>query len=106
MDLVVELVDLHCLVEAAGLVVPLQLTEEVALADFQRCVEAAESTVPNALWRRLDWLSPCSSQRRLHRLTSSAMWRRLNRLSPNAFVEEAGLAGPSMVVGLLLVEQN
>jgi hypothetical protein len=46
MDLVVERVDLHCLVEAAGLAVPLQLAEEVALADFQRCVEAAESAVP------------------------------------------------------------
>jgi hypothetical protein len=34
--LAVELVDLHCLVEVAGLAVPLQLAEEVALADFQR----------------------------------------------------------------------
>jgi hypothetical protein len=46
MDLVVERVDLYCLVGVAGLAVPLQLTEEVALADFQRCVEAAESAVP------------------------------------------------------------
>jgi hypothetical protein len=46
MDLAVELVDLHCLVEAAGLAVPQQLAEEVSLADFQCCVEAAESAVP------------------------------------------------------------
>jgi hypothetical protein len=57
-------------VEEAGLAVPLQLAEEVASADFQRYVEAAESAVPQR------------------------------------FVEEAGLAGPAMVVGLLLVEQN
>jgi hypothetical protein len=41
MGLVVELVDLHCLVEVAGLAVPPRLAEEVALADFQRCVEEA-----------------------------------------------------------------
>jgi hypothetical protein len=41
MDLAVEPVDLHCLVEVAGLVVPLQLAEEVALADFQRFAEEA-----------------------------------------------------------------
>jgi hypothetical protein len=35
----VELVDLYCLVEVAGLAVPPRLVEEVALADFQRCVE-------------------------------------------------------------------
>jgi hypothetical protein len=46
MDLAVERVDLYCLVGAAGLAVFLQLAEEVALADFQRCVEAAESAVP------------------------------------------------------------
>jgi hypothetical protein len=39
MDLAVERVDLYCLAEAAGLAVPLQLAEEVALADFQHCVE-------------------------------------------------------------------
>jgi hypothetical protein len=41
MDLAVELVDLHCLVEVAGLVVPPRLVEEVALANFQRFVEEA-----------------------------------------------------------------
>jgi hypothetical protein len=41
MDLAVELVDLHCLVEVAGLAVPPQLAEKVALADFQRFVEEA-----------------------------------------------------------------
>jgi hypothetical protein len=41
MGLAVELVDLHCLVEVAGLAVPLQLAEEVALADFQHFVEEA-----------------------------------------------------------------
>jgi hypothetical protein len=41
MDLAIELVDLHYLVEVAGLAVPLQLAEEVALADFQRFVEEA-----------------------------------------------------------------
>jgi hypothetical protein len=46
MDLAVERVDLYCLVGVAGLAVPQQLAEEVALADFQRCVEAAESAVP------------------------------------------------------------
>jgi hypothetical protein len=39
MGLAVELVDLHCLVEVAGLTVPPRLVEEVALADFRRCVE-------------------------------------------------------------------
>jgi hypothetical protein len=34
MDSAVEPVGLHCLVEVAGLVVPLQLAEEVVLADF------------------------------------------------------------------------
>jgi hypothetical protein len=46
MDLAVERVDLCCLVGVAGLAVPPQLAEEVALADFQRCVEAADSVVP------------------------------------------------------------
>jgi hypothetical protein len=46
MDLAVELVDLYCLAGVAGLAVPLLLTEEVALADLQRFVEAAESAVP------------------------------------------------------------
>jgi hypothetical protein len=46
MDLAVELVDLHCLVEAAGLAVPPRPVEEVPLADFQHCVEAAGSAVP------------------------------------------------------------
>jgi hypothetical protein len=40
----VELVDLYCLVEVAGLAVPPRLEEEVALADFQRCVEEAGLT--------------------------------------------------------------
>jgi hypothetical protein len=70
MDLAVERVDLCCLVGVVGLAVPLQLTEEVALADFQRCVEAAESTVPQC------------------------------------FVEEAGLAGPAMVVEFPLPERS
>jgi hypothetical protein len=70
MDLAVERVDLYCLVGVAGLAVPLQLAEEVALADFQHCVEAAESAVPQR------------------------------------FVEEAGLAGPAMVVEFLLAEQS
>jgi hypothetical protein len=43
MDSAVELVDLYCLVEVAGLAVPPRLVEEVALADFQRCVEEAGS---------------------------------------------------------------
>jgi hypothetical protein len=37
----VELVDLYCLVEMAGLAVPPRLVEEVALAGFQRCVKEA-----------------------------------------------------------------
>jgi hypothetical protein len=41
MGLAVELVDLHCLVEVAGLAVPPQLAEEVALADYKRFVEEA-----------------------------------------------------------------
>jgi hypothetical protein len=41
MGLAVELVDLHCLAEVAGLAVPPGLVEEVALADFQRFVEEA-----------------------------------------------------------------
>jgi hypothetical protein len=41
MDWAAEPVDLHCLVEVAGLAVPLQLVEEVALADFQRFVGEA-----------------------------------------------------------------
>jgi hypothetical protein len=41
--LAVELVDLHCLVEVVGLAVPPQLAKEVALADFQHCVEEAGS---------------------------------------------------------------
>jgi hypothetical protein len=39
MGLAVELVDLHCIAEVAGLAVPQRLVEEVALADFQRFVE-------------------------------------------------------------------
>jgi hypothetical protein len=46
MDLAVGRVDLYCLAWVAGLAVLLQLTEEVALADFQHCAEAAESAVP------------------------------------------------------------
>jgi hypothetical protein len=41
MDLATEPVDLHCLVEVAGLAVPLQPAEEVASADFQHFVEEA-----------------------------------------------------------------
>jgi hypothetical protein len=41
MDLATEPVDLHCLVEVAGLAVPLQPVEEVASADFQHFVEEA-----------------------------------------------------------------
>jgi hypothetical protein len=82
MDLAVERVDLHCLVEAAELAVPLQLAEEVALADFQRCAEAAESAVP---------------QRFVEKAGSAG---------PQRFVEEAGLVGSAMVVGLLLVERS
>jgi hypothetical protein len=41
MDLAVESVDLNCLVELAGLAVPLQLAEDVVLVDFQRSVEEA-----------------------------------------------------------------
>jgi hypothetical protein len=41
MDMAAEPVDLHCLVGVAGLAVPLQLAEEVALAVFQRSVEEA-----------------------------------------------------------------
>jgi uncharacterized membrane protein len=37
----VELVDLQCLAEVAGLAVPPQLAEEVALYDFQRFAEEA-----------------------------------------------------------------
>jgi hypothetical protein len=40
----VELVDLYCLVEVAGLADPPHLVEEVALADSQRCVEKVGST--------------------------------------------------------------
>jgi hypothetical protein len=69
MDLAVERVDLCCLAGVAELAVPLQLAEEVALADFQRCVEAAESV-------------------------------------PQRFVEEAGLAGPAMVVEFPLAERS
>jgi hypothetical protein len=39
----VELVDLYCLVEVAGLAVPLRLVDEVALAGSQRYVEEAGS---------------------------------------------------------------
>jgi hypothetical protein len=46
MGLAVELVDLHCLAEVAGLAVPPQPAEEVALADFQHFAEVAESAVP------------------------------------------------------------
>jgi hypothetical protein len=82
MDLVVELVDLHCLVEAAGLAVHLQLAEEVALAGSQHFVEEAGLAVPLQLGEEV----------------ALAGFQR--------FVEEAGLVGPAMVVGLLLVEQN
>jgi hypothetical protein len=43
MGLAVELVDLCCLVDVAGLAAPPRPVEEVALADFQRCVEEARS---------------------------------------------------------------
>jgi hypothetical protein len=46
MDLAIERADLYCLVRVAGLAIPLPLTKEVALADFQRCVEAAGLVVP------------------------------------------------------------
>jgi hypothetical protein len=46
MDLAVERADLYCLARVAGLAVLLQLAEEAALADFQHCVAAAESVVP------------------------------------------------------------
>jgi hypothetical protein len=47
MDLAVDRADLYCLVRVAGLDVILQLTEEAALADFQRCVaEEAGLAVP------------------------------------------------------------
>jgi hypothetical protein len=82
MDLAVERVDLHCLVEAAGLAVPLQLAEKVASADFQRCVEAAESAVPQ-------------------RFVEEA-----GLAVPQRFVEEAESADPAMAVELLLVEQS
>jgi hypothetical protein len=45
MDLAVERADLYCLVRVARLAVLLQLAEEAALADFQRCVAVAESVV-------------------------------------------------------------
>jgi hypothetical protein len=45
-DLAIERADLYCLVRVAGLAIPLPLTKEVALADFQRCVEAAGLAVP------------------------------------------------------------
>jgi hypothetical protein len=70
MDLAVERVDLHYLVEAAGLAVPLQLAEEVAFADFQRFMEET------------------------------------GLAGPQCPVEEAGLVGSAMVVGILLVEQS
>jgi hypothetical protein len=41
MDLAAEPVDLYCLVEVAGLAVPLQLAKEVVLVDVQRSVEEA-----------------------------------------------------------------
>jgi hypothetical protein len=41
MGLAVELVDLHCLAEVAGLAVLPCLVERVASADFQRFVEEA-----------------------------------------------------------------
>jgi hypothetical protein len=82
MDLAVELVDLHCLVEAAGLAVPLRLAKKVALAGFQRFVEEAGLAVPLQLAEEVALVGF------------------------QHFVEEAGSAGPAMVVGLLLVEQN
>jgi hypothetical protein len=82
MGLAVELVDLHCLVEVAGLAVPPRLVEEVALADFQRCVEEA---------------GLAGSQRFVEAAESAV---------PQRFVEEAGLAGSAMAVEFLLVEQN
>jgi hypothetical protein len=60
MGLAVELVDLYCLAEVAGLAIPPRLAEEVALA------------VPPPGW-----------QRRLHWLISSVVWRRLDWLAPN-----------------------
>jgi hypothetical protein len=82
MDLAVERVDLHCLVEVAGLAVPLLLAEEVALSNFQRCAEAAESAVPQGFMEEA------------------------GLAGPQRFVEEAGLVGSAMVVGLMLVEQS
>jgi NAD(P)-dependent dehydrogenase (short-subunit alcohol dehydrogenase family) len=81
MGLAVELVDLYCLVEGAGLAVPPRPVEEVALADFQRCVEVGLA----------------GSQRFLEAAGSAV---------PQRFVEEAGSAGPAMVVEILLVGQN
>jgi hypothetical protein len=82
MGLTVELVDLHCLVEVAGLAVLPRLVEEVALADFQRCVEEAGS----------------AGSQRFVEVAGSVV--------PQRFVEEAGLAGSAMVVEFLVVEQN
>jgi hypothetical protein len=82
MGLAVELVDLNCLVEVAGLAVPPRLAEEVALADFQRCVEEA---------------GLAGSQRFVGAAGSAVLQR---------FVEEAGLAAPAMVGELLLVGQS
>jgi hypothetical protein len=58
MDLAVERVDLYCLVRVVGLAVPLLLAEEVALADFQRCVEAAGSAVPQLFVEEAGLASP------------------------------------------------
>jgi hypothetical protein len=82
MDLAVELVDLHFLVEVAGLAVPLQPAEAVALADFQCFVEEA---------------GLAGSQRFAEEAGLAGSQR---------FAEEAGLAGFVMVVEFLLVEQS
>jgi hypothetical protein len=69
MGLAVELIDLHCLVEVAGLAVPPRLVEEVALADSSAVWRRLDRLAPNALWRRLDWLAP------------NALWRRMDWLA-------------------------
>jgi hypothetical protein len=58
MDLAVERVDLYYLVRVAGLAVLLQLAEEAALADFQRCVAAAESAVPQRFVEEAELVVP------------------------------------------------
>jgi hypothetical protein len=64
------------------LAVPPRLAEEVALADFQRCVEEAGSVGPQCFVEEA------------------------GLAGYQHFVEEAGSAGSAMAVELLLVEQN